>query len=131
MLFTDAELEFLQGTSHARLATVSPSGQPDVVPVGYAFDGEGFTVQGVMMERTIKYANVQRGNERFALVADDRENVQDGPRGVKVHGRATIIDGNEGALLRLVPQRKWSWGVNGPAFQNGQFVTDRASVEQT
>ena len=39
MPFTDEESAYLRSQRLARIATVAPDGQPDVVPVGYEFDG--------------------------------------------------------------------------------------------
>ncbi|PZG13954.1 pyridoxamine 5'-phosphate oxidase family protein [Nonomuraea aridisoli] len=36
MTFTDEEIAYLRSQPLARLATLSPGGQPDVVPVAYA-----------------------------------------------------------------------------------------------
>jgi pyridoxamine 5'-phosphate oxidase family protein len=45
-MFTDEETAYLRSQPIARLATVSASGQPDVVPVGFEFDGTCFFVGG-------------------------------------------------------------------------------------
>lgn len=39
MSFNDEEIGCLRSQRLARIATVAPDGQPDVVPVGYEFDG--------------------------------------------------------------------------------------------
>jgi pyridoxamine 5'-phosphate oxidase family protein len=44
--FTQEEIAYLQSQRLARIATVSPDGQPDVVPVGHLLDGEYFYVGG-------------------------------------------------------------------------------------
>ena len=46
MAFSDEEVAYLQSQGLARLATLSPTGLPDVVPVAYEFDGEQFWVGG-------------------------------------------------------------------------------------
>lgn len=66
MLFTPGEIEFLRSQRIARLATVSPSGWPHVVPVMYSVDEEGdfeFDVDGV------KLRNLS-GEPRAAMVVD-------------------------------------------------------------
>lgn len=40
--FTPQEIEYLRLQPLARLATTSNSGQPDVVPLAFEFDGECF-----------------------------------------------------------------------------------------
>ena len=47
MSFSDEEVAYLRSQRLARIATVSPDGQPDVVPVGYQFDGTHFYVGGL------------------------------------------------------------------------------------
>ena len=41
MSFTDQEVAYLRSQRLARLATVAPDGQPDVVPVGFEFERQG------------------------------------------------------------------------------------------
>src|SRR5713226_6768251 len=100
MEFTSAELEFLRSQRLARLATVSPSGWPHVVPVMYALDESGafeFDVDGVKL-RNLQFQS------RAAIVVDSM-----GPkRGVAVQGRVELI-GPERA--RLTGVRKFSWGL--------------------
>ena len=125
-MFTDREIEYLNGQNTGRIATVSPSQQPDVAPVGYAFDGLTFTIRGINVEKTLKYRNVARGGDRAAFVVDDYETPDTSrPRGVKVHGRVTLIREGDEAAIRLAVDAKWSWGINAPMFQDGRRVIER------
>ncbi len=127
-MFSEEEVAFLRSQRTARIATVSPAGQPDDVPVGFGFDGDVFTIHGIDLERTLKYRNVARGNDRVALVVDDYESEDTSrPRGIKIHGRAEIVDEGGREALRIQPERKWSWGVNAPMFQDGQRVIERGA----
>jgi len=47
MSFTEEEIAYLGTQRLARIATVSDDGQPDVMPVGYQFDGKYFYVGGM------------------------------------------------------------------------------------
>jgi pyridoxamine 5'-phosphate oxidase family protein len=100
MIFTPAELEFIKSQRIARLATVSPSGWPHVMPVAYSMTDGGeleFDVDGIKLRNL---TNDPRG----AMVVDAM-----GPRrGVSVQGRAELI-GPERA--RLKPVHKFSWGL--------------------
>jgi pyridoxamine 5'-phosphate oxidase family protein len=100
MLFTDPELEFLRSQRIGRLATVGPTGWPQVVPVMYALDEAGafeFDVDGVKLRNLT-------AEPRAAIVIDAM-----GPkRGVTVQGRAELI-GPERA--RLTGVHKFSWGL--------------------
>ena len=127
-MFTEAEAAYLRGQGTGRIASASTSGQPDVAPVGFGFDGEVFTIHGIDLERSLKYRNVQRGNDRVALVVDDYETADTSrPRGIKIHGRAQIVDEGDREAIRITPERKWSWGINAPTFQDGERVIERGS----
>lgn len=100
MIFMPKELEFLRSQRIGRLATVGPTGWPQVMPVMYLLDDAGtfeFDADGV------KLRNLS-AEPRVALVVD-----ASGPkRGIAVQGRAEVI-GKERA--RLTPDRKFSWGL--------------------
>ena len=70
-MFTQKEIAYIQSQPLARLATVSPSHQPDVAPVGFRFDGDRFSISGFDITRTFKYKNVKAGNALVSLVIDD------------------------------------------------------------
>ncbi len=129
-MFSEAEIAYLQSQPLARLATGAPNGQPDVAPVGYRFDGRTFTIGGRDIPSTRKYKNIQAGNARVALVVDDLETVDPWrPRGIKVFGRAEIIEHGAGPgpgpFIRINPEISWSWGIEGPVFVKGDFITHR------
>src|SRR5882757_814887 len=63
MSFTAEELAYLASQPLGRLATVAPDGQPDVVPVGFEYDGTYFYVGGVDPGRTRKVLNVRAGHQ--------------------------------------------------------------------
>jgi hypothetical protein len=42
MSFTQQEIDYIRTQRLARVATVGPDGQPDVVPVGFEYDGTHF-----------------------------------------------------------------------------------------
>jgi pyridoxamine 5'-phosphate oxidase family protein len=73
MSFTDEEIAYLRSQPIARLATLCPDEQPDVVPLAFEFDGAYFWVggSGQTVLDTRKFLNVQAGNQRVALVVDD------------------------------------------------------------
>ena len=136
--FTDKETAFLVSNDGAvcRLATVTSSGAPYVVPVGFFFDPE----QGVTK---ISLANLPgRGQERFwlrnleheervAVTIDhytrpDPEDIAAGrivdpPTGVSFRGRAEIVpEGGEDLApfcgpkwVKIVPTWITAWGIDG------------------
>jgi pyridoxamine 5'-phosphate oxidase family protein len=56
MAFTDEEVAYLRSQRLARIATVSPGGQPDVPPAGYEYDGTYRYVGGMDPVKTRKFA---------------------------------------------------------------------------
>jgi pyridoxamine 5'-phosphate oxidase family protein len=133
-MFTTKEIAYLKGRKLACIATVSADSQPDVAPVNYDFDGESFYVSGLSLSRTLKYRNIQH-NPKVSLAVDDLEDGDSWkPRGVKIHGTADLVtrDGylGQNIYIRVKPDRKWSWGVDEPAIQNGKPVINRARGSQ-
>ena len=129
MSYSAPEIEYLKSQRLARIATVSRDGQPDVVPVGFEFDGKYFYVgshsQGVFF-RTRKYKSVRDGSKRVGLVVDDLESVDPWkPRGIKVVGTAEVVEHNgmfgPGKYLRITPRFSWSWGISGLKTDKGKW----------
>jgi pyridoxamine 5'-phosphate oxidase family protein len=100
MVFTETELEFLRSQRIGRLATVGPTGWPQVVPVMYALDDTGafeFDVDGVKLRNLT-------AEPRAAIVIDAM-----GPkRGVTIQGTTELIGP---ARARLTGVHKFSWGL--------------------
>jgi pyridoxamine 5'-phosphate oxidase family protein len=71
MPFSEEETAYLRSQRLARIATVSTDGQPDVVPVGFEFDGTYLYVGGLDPNTTRRARNVRSGNTKVALVIDD------------------------------------------------------------
>jgi len=127
-MFTQKETDYINSQRLARLATVSKSGQPDVAPVGYRFDGQRFYVTGFDITKTFKYKNVKAGNSSVSLVIDDLVSVRPWmARGIKIHGTADIDEADGRATLVITPLRLWSWGIEDIAFKDGKPVSRKAS----
>ena len=125
--FTEAEAAFLSARRLAFIATVSPDGEVDVAPVAYRYDGERFLIGGRGLERTLKFRNVSARSTRVALTVEDGS--PEGPRGLKVHGRAEIVRllRDEREVIAITPERSWSWGIEEPAFRpDGSYVLHRS-----
>jgi pyridoxamine 5'-phosphate oxidase family protein len=112
MVFTDAELEYLNSQRLARIATVSATGEPDAAAVGFRVDGDEVVVGGLDNTKTRKYWNV-KATGRASLVVDDLASVDPWrPRMVKVTGEATIGTDDRGKpTIRIRPQTVWSFGL--------------------
>lgn len=135
MSFTDEEIAYLRSQPIARLATLSPGDQPDVVPVAFEFDGDSFWVGGTgrSVLTTRKFRNVEAGHERVALVVDDL--VSFDPfiaRSIRVYGNAsgpferTGIVG-PGFFLRIIPTVSWSWNMAGEPAGSSWYEPRRAT----
>jgi pyridoxamine 5'-phosphate oxidase family protein len=121
MSFTDEEIAYLRSQPLARLATVSADGQPDVVPVGFEFDGTCFWVGGAgpSVAATRKFRNVRAGSRNVALVVDDL--VSFDPfvaRSIRIYGvagdpveRVGMV--GPGRYVRITPTISWSWNLAG------------------
>jgi pyridoxamine 5'-phosphate oxidase family protein len=140
--FSEKEIEYLRSQHLARIATAAKSSeeegsiQPDVVPVGFDFDGEYFYVGGMNIIKSKKYKNVLKNN-KVAVVIDDLKSVDPwDPRGMKIYGIADIVTRQGGYMestghsnpqyIRISPKKKWSWGIEEPVFVEGRFNVKRA-----
>ena len=108
--FTRGEVEYMRDMRLGRLATVSGSGRPHVVPVGFRYNPElgVVDVRGRDLGRTKKFRDVAETG-RVAFVVDDVLPPWRA-RGVEVRGRAEAL-GGEG-LIRIFPERIVGWGID-------------------
>ncbi len=122
-VFTPAEIAYLQSQRLGRLATVSPDGQPHVVPVGFRYNPATDTIDigGHDFARRKKYRDVQR-NPRVAFVVDDIRSVNPWMvRGIEIRGEAEVLEtggqdilpGFDPQMFRIRPKRINSWGIEG------------------
>ena len=125
-ILSQKEIEYLKSQRLARIATAAAvstdeegSIQPDVVPVGFDFDGKYFYVGGMNILKSTKYKNVMKNN-KVALVIDDLKSIDPwDPRGIKIYGTADIVTRQGGYMestdhpntqyIRITPKKKWSW----------------------
>ena len=144
-MFSEKETEYLKSQRLARIATASVSSQkeekkgsiqPDVVPVGFNFDGEYLYVDGMNILKTTKYKNVLKNN-KVAIVIDDLKSVDPwDPQAIKIYGTADIVTRQSGYMeqtphpqadyIRIKPEKKWSWGIDEPVFVEGRFNVKRS-----
>jgi pyridoxamine 5'-phosphate oxidase family protein len=128
MIFTEGELSYIATQRLGRLATIQPSGDPQVSPVScYYNPGTGtIDIGGHNMAASRKYRNVQH-NPRAAVVIDDM--TPGSPpriRCLEIRGRAQAIPSPgstaarvRGAIIRIHPQRIISWGIDPPKLALG------------
>ena len=113
MSFAQEEIDFIHAQPLARIATVDDDGQPDVVPVGFEFDGTHFNIGGLQPANTRRYHNVSAGNRKLALVIDDVASTEPwSPRFLRIYGTAEVMSG-EYPYLRVTPTISWSSNLSG------------------
>ena len=112
--FTEEQATFLAESIIGRIATVSSSGQPHVVPVAYRFDGSTITFGGWNLEKSLKFRNMM-SNENVAFVVDEIVSTRPWKvRGLEIRGRAEPIRSDEGVTgVRIIPVNIRSWGLEG------------------
>ena len=120
--FTDAEIAYLSGQRLGRLATVGPTGQPHVVPVGFRYnpDQDTIDVGGHSFAKRKKWRDVL-ANPRVALVVDDIASVDPWRvRGIEIRGEAeALLSGGkemmpffDDEMFRISARRVLSWGLD-------------------
>jgi pyridoxamine 5'-phosphate oxidase family protein len=136
MSFTEDELAYLGRQRLGRIATVSADGQPDVMPVGYQFDGTYFYVGGMNPVKTRKFRNVRAGSTKVALVIDDLVSVNPWTvRGLRIYGNAELLVREQGQFgpgeyMRITPTASWSWNLEGRPTTHDQPVIYRRAVHE-
>lgn len=138
MSFTAEEIAYLRSQPLGRLATVSPDGQPDVVPVAFEFDGEYFWVggSGASVLATRKFRHVVAGNRKVGLVVDDMVSFEPFiARGIRIYGDADepverVGMVGPGFYMRMTPAVSWSWNMEGEPVGDSWYPSRRA-IHQT
>ena len=135
MSLNDEEIAYLRSQRLARIATVSADGQPDVVPVGFEFDGTHVYVGGIDPANTRKFRNVRAGNTNVALVVDDLVSTDPWtPRYLRIYGTAELVErqGRFGpaAYMRIRPTVSWSFNLEGRPFTHDREIKVQRTVHQ-
>jgi pyridoxamine 5'-phosphate oxidase family protein len=121
MSFTAQEIAYLHSQPIARVSTLSADEQPDVVPVGFEFDGTFFWVGGTgpSVADTRKFRNVRAGNRKVALVVDDMVSLRPFiARCIRAYGLAEQPVERHGFVgpglyICITPTISWSWNMAG------------------
>jgi len=130
-IFTAAELQFLDATRTARLATLSASGSPQVKAVAFAVDEAtgAIDIPGLDNPSTQKWRNVQRDGRVSLLVDDQGRPDSRWPRSLEIRGRAEALPdilpenafpGVRPGVIRIHPTRIVVFGVedDGPGTRD-------------
>ena len=120
-IFTEGELAYIAAQRLGRLATVQPSGDPQVNPVSCYYNPDTGTIDigGRNMTASRKYRNIQR-NPRAAVVIDDMTPGRPPRiRCLEVRGHAEALPDADsttatsgGPIIRIYPERIISWGID-------------------
>jgi pyridoxamine 5'-phosphate oxidase family protein len=137
MTFSDAELAYLGTQPLGRLATLQPDGAPQVSPVGFQYNEELGTIDigGFNMSTSQKFRNVTR-NGRVAFVVDDIASTQPWRvRCLEIRGIAEAVPGpsgptpgHDGSIIRIVPRRIISFGIDQPDQEPHQLTPNNRNV---
>jgi pyridoxamine 5'-phosphate oxidase family protein len=119
-VFTDKELDYLNGQRLGRIATVGADGQPHVVPTSFRYnpDHDAIEVGGLRMSQTKKVRDVLRTG-RATIVVDDVLPPWS-PRMIEIRGTAEVIssggkalsDNFEDTIVRITPFRVIAFGID-------------------
>jgi pyridoxamine 5'-phosphate oxidase family protein len=137
MIFTDLELEYLDGQQLGRLATVHPDGTLQVNPVGFNYNAghHAIDIGGFRMSTTRKFHNVM-ANGRVALVVDDVLSTDPWRvRCLEIRGVAEALEdspdakpGLDPGLIRIHPKWIFSFGLEHPDLEPHEQKPQRRSV---
>lgn len=133
--FTPEEIAYLQSQRLGRLATVSKTGEPHVVPVGFRYNPEqdSIDIGGHNIVPTKKYRDaVSYG--RVAFVVDDVQPPWK-PRMIEVRGTVeglpeggkAIVEDFSPEILRITPTRIISFGLNSDGVRPAEGRVDFSS----
>ena len=130
--FTSEEIAYLQSQRLGRLATVSKTGEPHVVPVSFRYNPEqdSIDIGGHNIVPTKKYRDaVSYG--RVAFVVDDVQPPWK-PRMIEVRGTVeglpeggkAIMENFSPEILRITPTHIISFGLNSDAVRPAEGRVD-------
>ena len=124
MSFSETEIAYIRSQPLARVATVSPDGQPDVVPVTFEFDGTHFWIGGIDPSRTRRTRNIRAGQHKVAITIDDLASVRPWhPRWIRIYGTAELVERarprGAGLVMKVTPTTSWSLILSADEARDG------------
>jgi pyridoxamine 5'-phosphate oxidase family protein len=132
MSFSDEERAYIASQPLARIATVSPDGQPDVTAVTFDFDGTDFYIGGYNPTHTRRARNVRAGQHKAALIIDDLMTRQPWtPRFLRVYGTAELVDRGGQDVLKIKPDTSWSMNLSGAWSPGAQVDNPTRKTDHT
>jgi pyridoxamine 5'-phosphate oxidase family protein len=109
---TRLELKYLLNKRLGRLATVSKSGKPHVVPVIFSVGNhDRIIISGAGFDKSLKFKNMKE-NPNVAFVVDSVRLSPWTPMGIELRGKARIIVmGNAQKGIEILATKKATWGL--------------------
>ena len=127
-MFTDKELEYLNGQRLGRLATVTAENHAHAVPTGFRVSDDGTAIEvgghNLAARRPMYLRNIEN-NPWVAYIVDDLVSTNPWtPRAVTVRGKAEIRPeggervgpGFDSTLIVIKPVSITSWGIDDATF---------------
>jgi pyridoxamine 5'-phosphate oxidase family protein len=110
---TRLEKSYLLTKRLGRIATVSKSGKPHVVPVIFSLGNrDRVVISGAGFEKSFKYKNMME-NPNVAFVVDSVKLSPWTPMGLELRGEARItVMGNAQKGIEIIATKKVSWGLS-------------------
>jgi len=130
-MFTENEIAYLKSQPLARIATVSPSGQPDNSATGFEVEGQVIYLGSLGdLRQSRRGKSVLAGNTKVALIVDDLESIDPWkPRSIRIYGTAEFVerDGRFGPkhYMRITPTISWSANLEPTEYVGGRPVYHR------
>ncbi len=131
MILTDGEIAYVAAQRLGRIATVQSSGEPQLNPVSCYYNPvtETIDIGGHNMGTSKKYRNVAH-NPLIAVIIDDMVNADPSTiRCLEIRGRALAVQAptdsaarTDGPIIRVVPRRIISWGIDPPGVALGSRI---------
>ncbi len=126
-VFTPAEIEYLNGRTMCRMATVGRDGRPHLIPIVYRYNPDEDTIDigGMWFTNAKKWRDVQH-DQRVTVIMDDAS--PEGAHSIEIRADAEIhLTGGESInprfpnyspeFIRLRPRYVVSWGIEEEGFK--------------
>ncbi len=118
---------------HALLATCSATLHPELSSVALDYDGTNLYI--LPSENRFNdilddagFFNVRQSPHIALLIGEIAEEEVGDPHGIKLLGQAIKVSHSGSNVLMVTPEIKWSWGINQPAYVDGELVIEKTSI---
>ncbi|MCW2654088.1 MAG: pyridoxamine 5-phosphate oxidase [Mycobacterium sp.] len=129
MIFKPHETAYLRPAELGRLATVQPSGSPQVSPVGFTYNEQLQTIDisGYRMSQSRKFRNLATNNKVAFVVDDIASRDPWRVRCLEIRGTAEQA-ALDPPIIRITPQRIISFGIDDTDTEPHLLTPDKRNV---